>query len=86
MALSLGLTPAGASDTGSRTRPELSFDIPAQDLDRALDAFGTVTGVQILYETALVANRRSGAAAGVLDRDAALRRLIAEDERQRIGR
>ncbi|MDC7787010.1 TonB family protein [Rhodoplanes sp. TEM] len=77
VALSLGLTPAVASDAGSRIGPELSFDIPAQDLDRALDAFGAATGVQILYETALVANRRSGAVAGVLDRDAALRRLLA---------
>jgi hypothetical protein len=42
----------------------LQFDIPAQQLDAALDAFGAISHLQVLYESALTAGRISTAISG----------------------
>ena len=45
--------------------PERSYDIPAQSLNGALQQFATASGVDILYDHALAAGRRSTALSGV---------------------
>jgi hypothetical protein len=57
--------------------PELRYDIPAQSLDAALDAYGSTSGMQLLYETALTAGRRSTAVKGRHTAAAALRLLLS---------
>jgi hypothetical protein len=54
----------------------VEFDIPAQPLDRALDAFGATSGFQIFYETALTAGLRSRPVQGVFNPEEALRLLL----------
>jgi hypothetical protein len=56
---------------------ELSFDIPAQSLETALEAFGGRSRLQVLYETALTAGRRSNDVNGIFTRSAALRQLLS---------
>lgn len=61
----------------SRPGAPIPFDIPAQPLDTALDAYGSVSRMQILYETALTAGRRSTVVKGLYTEEAALRLLLA---------
>nr|WP_316629340.1 secretin and TonB N-terminal domain-containing protein [uncultured Brevundimonas sp.] len=42
----------------------VAFEIPAQSLDRALLAYGSETGIQILYDAGLVAGKRSNSVSG----------------------
>jgi hypothetical protein len=56
---------------------ELSFNIPAQALESALEAFGEQSRLQVLYETTLTAGRRSSEVKGVFARSAALRQLLS---------
>jgi len=56
----------------------IAFDIPAQPLDRALDAFGAATGLQIFYENALTSGNRSSPVKGAFEPQAALRMLLGE--------
>jgi TonB family protein len=58
------------------TDRRINFDIPAQPLDRALDAYGAASGFQLFYESALAATRRSNAVKGVFDRETALGILL----------
>ncbi|MCK9919340.1 STN domain-containing protein [Microbacteriaceae bacterium K1510] len=55
---------------------QFEFDIPAQTLAVALDAYGDATGLQVFYDGALAQGRRSGAVKGRLSADAALRDLL----------
>ncbi len=57
---------------------ELQFDIPAQSLESALEAYGAISHLQILYETAFTAGRHSVEVKGVYTQEAALRRLLSE--------
>ncbi|MGO4711259.1 STN domain-containing protein [Bradyrhizobium sp. 2TAF24] len=70
------LIPAGVAHAGDG-EPELVFDIPSQPLEAALDAYGAASRMQVLYETALTAGRRSAPVLGRLTREAALRRLLS---------
>lgn len=54
----------------------MHFAIPAQAMDRALEAFSAASGIQVFYETTLTAGRRSTEVRGLMDREAALRRLL----------
>lgn len=56
---------------------QFDFDIPAQTLAVALDAYGDATGLQVFYDGALAQGRRSGAVKGHLSADAALRDLLS---------
>ncbi|MCA6111730.1 secretin and TonB N-terminal domain-containing protein [Bradyrhizobium cenepequi] len=56
---------------------ELVFDIPAQSLETALEAFGERSRMQVLYETTLTTGRRSSAVKGMFTREAALQQLLA---------
>ena len=53
----------------------LAADIPAQPLTQALAAFAQQTGLQLVYVSDVVRNRRSHAAAAGLSPDEALARL-----------
>jgi hypothetical protein len=66
----LAFTPAWAA-------APLPFDIPAESLEAALDAYGAASHVQVLYETKLTAGRRSTAVDGNYTPEAALRLLLS---------
>ncbi|WPO40259.1 STN domain-containing protein [Tardiphaga sp. 42S5] len=54
----------------------LSFDIPAQSLASALDAYVTATNIETFYDSELARTRRSTAVKGILAPDVALRVLL----------
>lgn len=56
---------------------KISFDIPAQSLEAALDAYSAISRTQVLYEAALAAGRRSDGVRGVLAPDVALKLLLS---------
>lgn len=56
---------------------ELQFNIPSQPLESALEAFGAVSRLQVLYETALTKGRRSTEVKGTYTQERALRRLLS---------
>ncbi|MDE1174714.1 MAG: energy transducer TonB [Parvibaculaceae bacterium] len=56
------------------------YDIPAQSLESALNAYITASGAQVFYETALTAGRQSGEVKGRFTPAAALRALLAGTE------
>lgn len=73
--IALGQVEAGtASLTASR---QFTFDIPAQPLATALEAYSSVTGIETLYESAVARERRSGAVRGSLTAFDALRMLLS---------
>lgn len=53
-----------------------SYDIPAQDLGAALEAFGRQSGKDIMFDRTIMAGKRSKAINGPLDAATALRRLL----------
>jgi TonB C terminal len=55
----------------------LAFDIPAQSLETALEAFGARSSFQVLYETALTVGRHSHELKGTFTPEAALQRLLS---------
>jgi len=61
---------------GEEAKP-VSFMIPAQPLDRALEAFGAASGLQIFYENRLTVGRVSEEVNGVYAPQAALQRLLS---------
>ncbi len=75
---------AGIAHAQSTTRPGgtlqvsgvVKFDIAAQPLTSALEAYSTATGVQVLYDSALALGRRSAEARGMLTPQAALTALL----------
>lgn len=76
----LAQAPAGVSPGPAAAVPAsvpLRFDIPAQALDDALQAFGRQTGWSLLYDTARVADRRSAPLLGEYSVADAIARLLA---------
>ncbi|WP_411881791.1 energy transducer TonB [Polaromonas sp. YR568] len=69
----LGLA-ADAAKT--RAGQRMQFDIPAQPLQAALEAFGAVSGLSGFYGAEFTENRLSNAVSGLYTPDAALRLLI----------
>jgi iron complex outermembrane receptor protein len=67
-------TPPAIAQTFERTL--LATDIPARPLADALAAFASQTGLQLVYVSAVVRNRRSHAAAAGLSADEALAHLL----------
>jgi hypothetical protein len=73
---------ADASDPPAVTRPSstsrtLDFAIPPQPLVNALDAYGTETGIEILYNSHLTAGLYSPGARGKMSADTALIKLLS---------
>ena len=54
-----------------------AFDIPAQPLSSALDAYSTVAGLELLYDSGVVRHRHSTAVQGDFTAADALRKLLA---------
>jgi len=52
------------------------YDLPVQQLDSALDAFGAVSTVQVFYETSLTRGRNSAEVKGLFAPEAALQLLL----------
>ncbi len=61
------------------TEPDrrIAFDIPSQSLDAALSEYFRVTGVQLLYNSAVTAGRRSSSIHGTYSARTALQLLLA---------
>jgi hypothetical protein len=55
----------------------LEFDIPAQPLAQALDAYARLSGMAALFDQSFAAGRRSASVKGRLTADQALRLLLA---------
>lgn len=74
----VAVTLPSAQTRAEPPRPDAAFhfDIPSQQLDVALDVFSSASGYQVLYETALTADRRSTAVSGSFTEEAALRLLL----------
>ncbi len=73
-----GLSLFCLADSANAAQDELvRFEIAAQPLAGALDAYSATTGLEVFYDGALVAGQRSHAIHGVLEPKAALRELLA---------
>jgi hypothetical protein len=57
-----------------------AFDIAAQPLGPAIDAFCEATGTEVYYDGAAAMGRRSAAVTGTLTRDEALRHLLVDTD------
>lgn len=68
---------ASAQDDGGRPASIRFYDIPAQPLASALEAYGQAAGVQVLFESRSAAGRRSALLRGEFTADAALEQLLA---------
>ncbi|MEW6438342.1 MAG: secretin and TonB N-terminal domain-containing protein [Pseudomonadota bacterium] len=55
----------------------MNFDLPAQPLAAALEAYGAASGRQVVYEGGLAMGRQSTAVKGIFTPEEALRRLLA---------
>lgn len=73
---------AGSASRAEATRPErmLAFDIPAQPLETALEAYSLASGVQVLFETSIARGKRSKPARGFYTTSGALGALLAGTE------
>ncbi|TAJ97473.1 MAG: TonB-dependent siderophore receptor [Reyranella sp.] len=67
--------PAGP-DLAQASGQQRTFDIPAQRLASALNAFGTQAGIQVSVEASVARGLQSQAVAGTMSIDAALRQLL----------
>jgi outer membrane receptor for ferric coprogen and ferric-rhodotorulic acid len=74
-----GFQTAGAQTASAQqgTSQAIAFNIAAQDLGGALNAFADRAGLRLLFPSNLVAGRRSSGIAGTLTRSQALSRLLA---------
>ena len=83
----LSATPAAAGDLTSPlqvvqssavdTLSLRSYDLPAQSLANALDAFSQQSGLQVVFDRRMTANRKSNPVSGTVTAPEALRRLLA---------
>ena len=64
------------SAAATSSPPVLQGDIPSQPLSAALEAFSTMTGLQIVYRSSLTQQRVSDACARGMNRDACLNLLL----------
>ncbi len=62
--LCLAACPSSLAAADQWSSEMIELNIPAQPLEKALDAFSYTTGVQLLYDTSIVAGRRSTAVVG----------------------
>lgn len=73
----VGLSLCCLADCANAQDEQVRFEIAAQPLAGALDAYSATTGLEVFYDGALVAGQRSRAIHGVLEPKAALRGLLA---------
>jgi hypothetical protein len=68
------LAPSARGQSGQQA--EVEFDVPAQSLDVALEAYMQVTGLQVLYQSALATGRSSTEVKGRFTAPRALAKLL----------
>jgi hypothetical protein len=66
----------GAAGQSAGQRDIVTFDIPSQPLEAALERYGDLTGREVLYNSALVVGRRATAVDGSFSPEDALSRLL----------
>jgi len=70
----------GGAPSPDRSAPQPDkvrlFNIPAQSLSAALEAYGVVTGNQLIYDSRLVEHRRSNPVVGLFSPETSLRMLL----------
>jgi hypothetical protein len=71
------LAPAAERTDGTGTAASIAFDVAPQPLEAALDAFSSISNVQVLYETSLTSGRRSAKVQGIFTPEAALDAMLA---------
>lgn len=64
------------TSTALAQEPRLAFNVPAQALETALEAYGGISGRDVLYHSNLAIGRRSNAVVGHLPPDTALAILL----------
>ena len=69
-----------ASDTNRPSSAMLRFQIPEQSLVMALQAYSSVSGVAVLYESGVVSGQRSVAVDGEFTREGALKVLLGKTD------
>ncbi len=69
-----------AEEASSISLGRLEFHIPAQSLDRALQAWSKISGVDVLYESRIAADLVSSPVEGTFTRQSALEILLAGSE------
>jgi hypothetical protein len=76
----LGAAASGVAQTDfrrdTRTETPISFNVPAQSLASALEAYSATAGLEVFYDSNLAAGRRSTAVKGTIAPDVALRVLL----------
>ncbi len=80
IALAIGVVLIGSAwsiEATTRSGPPMFFSIPAQPLANALQVFGEVAGIQVLYESKSAVGRKSPAIEGFYPPNEALRLLLA---------
>ncbi|MDF0490363.1 STN domain-containing protein [Sphingomonas sp. H39-1-10] len=77
MAAALIAPPSQPAHAQAAGAGRIAFDIPAQPLDAALARYFQLTGVQLLYDSAVTRGRRSSAVRGSYAPREALRLLLA---------
>ncbi|HTH98410.1 MAG TPA: secretin and TonB N-terminal domain-containing protein [Stellaceae bacterium] len=75
--LSLCVAGSALAKSSAASPGPVAFDIPAQSLATALEAFSKATGIQILYDSKLASGRRSIAVKGRVMPRAALDTLLS---------
>lgn len=73
----IGTSAHAQTDAPETPETPIFFDIPAQALGSALTQYFSITGVQLLYDSALATGLRSSRVKGRLTRREALQRLLA---------
>ncbi|RTL63026.1 MAG: hypothetical protein EKK41_24240 [Hyphomicrobiales bacterium] len=76
LALMVASTTSAAAQTFA-SRDTLRFDLQPQPLAAALNAYSATTGLEILYDSAVVGQRRSSAVQGGFSPAEGLRKLLA---------
>ncbi len=77
-ALALAGAPQAVAQTTGSASEAAAFDIPAQPLSDALVAYSDATGLQLFFDAGLARGKTSPGARGVLGREEALGRILAE--------
>lgn len=80
LALSSPYTLDSRSEESARTFGPILFNIPAQPLDSALQAYSRASGVDILYESGTAVQLMSSAVVGTFSRQSALEVLLQGTE------
>jgi hypothetical protein len=80
LAVAVCLTVGAVANEKAVGSAKLAFDIPAQSLATALQAYSEVSGVHVMYESDSSIGRRSSAVKGEFTREEALRILLGDDD------